>query len=69
MYLQTSTAARRIGITNQSVLAAVRRGDLRVADHTDAGMKLYDEAEVERFRQARQARIAAHAGRATRSKE
>lgn len=57
MYLQTASAAQRIGITPDAVRHAVRDGRLRVADATDRGTQLYEEQEVERFRQEREARL------------
>jgi predicted site-specific integrase-resolvase len=56
--LEASAAARVVGIARETLLAAVRRGELRVAALTSRGTRLFVEDEVQRFTRARQERLA-----------
>ena len=45
-FLMAGETARRLGVSTQTVMDFVRRGDLPAAGHTTAGYNLFREADV-----------------------
>jgi len=58
-YLTTATAARALGIAEQTVRLWVRRGDLP-AIRLSSGLRIYRRADVDRLRVARAAAKVQH---------
>lgn len=50
--LTTSTAARVLGLAESTVRKLTRTGRLRPVATTETGIRLYDRAELERYRDA-----------------
>ena len=55
-FLECGEAARRLGISQQSVRVLVGAGKLQLAGRTFRGLLLFDETEVERVRLERASR-------------
>jgi predicted site-specific integrase-resolvase len=56
--LLPTEAARLVGLSRDGLKAAAKRGDLRALT-TECGWRLYERAEVERFKAERDAKRAA----------
>lgn len=63
-FLEVADVAREVGVTTETIKAAVKAGKLSTAATTIRGSRLFARKEVERFKRQRLARLAATAGSA-----
>lgn len=59
-FLTSGEAAKRLDMTPDGIRAAERRGAIK-ALKTEGGVRLFQQAEIENFRQVRKARKQQHA--------